>query len=47
MKNEEKGNLTRKVTVRFTETEYKKIDTGFKRKHRTATEWLYPQRIAC
>jgi hypothetical protein len=30
MKQEEKGKLSRKVTVRFTEVEYKKIYTGFK-----------------
>ena len=29
MKQEEKGKLSRKFTVRFTEAEYKKIYTGF------------------
>ena len=29
MKQEEKGKLSRKVSVRFTEAEYKKIYTGF------------------
>jgi hypothetical protein len=30
MKNESKGKLTRKVTVRFTEEEFSKLNMGFK-----------------
>jgi hypothetical protein len=30
MKNEGKGRLTRKVTVRFTEEEFRKLNMGFK-----------------
>jgi hypothetical protein len=30
MKNESKGRLTRKVTVRFTEEEFSKLNMGFK-----------------